>query len=214
MNNKITLVIASTILLMSCYFNSAKAALIQSDYLVLGDNLAVYDEDTNLTWLDLSVTDGIAYEYANTPHNSNGFDYAKSNEVIQLFSGFFGDSLVFSSTGLSTGNTSLAQEFFTLFGSTSTNSSFGFFFDSNNKFSLAGVTKSGVVYTPDFTSNYGRFYTSGNSGVGSYLVKQGRVTIEATVVVISPDTSVSVPEPTSLVILAFGMFGIMARRFS
>jgi hypothetical protein len=225
MNNKIILFLVSLVLLISCSFNNAMAGLIQSDYLELGDNLAVYDEATNLTWLDLSVTDASPYEEAIIPHRIHGFDYATGNQVIDLFSGFFGNSLVFSSPGYSTGNNSLALAFFSLFGPTSASSSLGFFFDNNNKFSLAGVTKGGgKLYTPDFPVQYNKYYDVGNSGVGTYLVKEGRITFEEPVIAafsprILPSTpvpapAVSVPEPSTLAIFALGIIGLASRRFS
>ncbi|MCO4799338.1 MAG: PEP-CTERM sorting domain-containing protein [Colwelliaceae bacterium] len=224
MTKKIILIIVSGVISLCCYVNDVKAGLIQSDYIELGDNLAVYDESTNLTWLDLSVTDSNPYEQAITPHNNNGFGYATANQVVELFSGFFGNSLVFSSQGYSTGNISSSQNFFTLFGATSASSSWGFFFDSNNKFSLAGVTLGGgKIYSPDFPANYSRYYDSGNSGVGTYLVKEGRIIIEKPVVAAFAPAALPLPaalpavtvsEPTSLAIFALGVFGLLVRRIS
>ncbi|MDG1751217.1 MAG: PEP-CTERM sorting domain-containing protein [Thalassotalea sp.] len=222
MNNK-TLSLVSLVVLISCFINNARAGLIQSDYLELGDNLAVYDEATNLTWLDLSVTDATPFEQAIIPHRDNGFGYATANQVVQLFSKFFGNSLVFSSQGYSTGNTLSSQTFFTLFGGTSASSSWGFFFDDNNKFSLAGVTLGGgKLYSPDFPANYSRYYESGNSGVGTYLVKEGRITIKEPVAAAFAPRNLlpvaapvaTVPEPTSIAILALGGVGLIFRCVS
>lgn len=206
------LMVVFGVLLNSGNTKNAEAALIQSDYLTLGDNLAVYDEDTDLTWLDLSVTDGKAYESALIPHHEKGFNYAKSSHVTQLFLNFFGETVSYNSPGYSTGNNLLAQEFSTLFGLTSASSSFGFFFDNENKFSLFGVTLGGgKLYAPDFPVDYNKYYDIGNSGVGTYLVKQGRISFDEPVITaFSP--RVAVPEPASLLIFIFGSLGLFVNR--
>lgn len=219
MNKKIALI--GIILSISFNMNNAIAGLIQSDYLKHGDNLAVYDEATNLTWLDLSVTDGNPYEADISIHD--GFNYATSQQVIQLFSGFFGSSVTFESQGYSEGNTLLSNQFFSLFGPTSADSSFGFFFDKNNKYSLAGASLSkGKLYAPDFTSNYARYYHSGNSGVGLFLVKKGAINIEKPIIqtipaeftslaAVIPTSSVS--EPSTIVIFTLGIILLASCRF-
>lgn len=212
MQNKLMLIIVLSVVFSCISSKYAEAALIQSDYLNFGDNLAVYDETTNLTWLDLSVTDGKSYENALTPHDENGFSYAKGFQVSQLFFNFFGESISYSSLGYSTGNALVTQAFATLFGLTSASSSFGFYFDHNNKFSLFGVTTgSGKVYTPEFPVDYSKYYDSGNSGVGTYLVREGRISFDEPV---SPrlEPPVTVPEPTSLAIFIVGIIGVLTSR--
>ncbi|MDO6446611.1 hypothetical protein Q4493_12575 [Colwellia sp. 1_MG-2023] len=215
MQYKLVLIILGV--LFSCdSTKNAEAALIQSDYVNYGDNLAVYDEATNLTWLDLSVTDGKAYENALTPHNENGFSYANGSQVTQLFLSFFGESVSYNSPGYSTGNTVLAQKFSSLFGLTSASSSFGFYFDNENKFSLFGVTLGGgKVYSPEFPVDYSKYYDTGNSGVGTYLVREGRITLDEPVITaysprLAPPLSVS--EPTGFITFIFGILGVLAYR--
>ena len=216
MQNKLVVALILGMFFSSCLVKNAQAGLIQSDYLNWGDNLAVYDEATNLTWLDLTVTDGKAYENALTPHNENGFSYAKGSQVAQLFFNFFGESISYSSPGYSTGNALVTQAFATLFGLTSTSSSFGFYFDNNNKFSLTGITLGGgKIYAPDFPVDYSKYYDTGNSGVGTYLVREGRITIdEPTLTSLAPRgaSPLTVPEPTSLVTFIFGILGVLACR--
>ena len=86
--------IAATCLLLSasCISN---AALINADYLTAGDGLAVYDTVTGKTWLDLSVTNNIAYNNVNVAN----YRYATSTEVTDLFDTYWGD-LTYNSNGL------------------------------------------------------------------------------------------------------------------
>ncbi len=56
------------ILLLST--NKAFAGLVEADYIADGDNLAVYDEESGLTWLDFSVFDVVmGYEDASTSYD-------------------------------------------------------------------------------------------------------------------------------------------------
>lgn len=92
-----------TLLLTLCSFSSY-AALIEKDWLNYGDNLLVIDTNTNLEWLDLSMTDGQTFEEVNSQLNIGntfeGFRFATEVEIFNLYENAgFNYSLNGQSTG-------------------------------------------------------------------------------------------------------------------
>tara|TARA_Y100001956_G_scaffold82449_1_gene103379 strand:+ start:2554 stop:3225 length:672 start_codon:yes stop_codon:yes gene_type:complete len=79
-------ILAAAIGLMT--ISSAHAELIESDYESTGDNQAVFDTNTNLTWLDLDLTVGMSIEQAE--ESFEGWRVATYDEVFALFTSFFG----------------------------------------------------------------------------------------------------------------------------
>jgi len=87
---KILLILISIGLLIFGVIGTVGADLIEKDFLIAGDKLLTYDEDTGLEWLDLNLTVGQSYasiiagygEYITT----YGFRYATDTELIDLYS--------------------------------------------------------------------------------------------------------------------------------
>jgi hypothetical protein len=202
--------ITGLILSVSCLVNSANAGLIQSDYLTLGDNLAVYDEDLNLTWLDLSLTDGLSYAVALASHSD--FQYASDLQVTTLFNNFFGATTTYNADGSGTSDWTTTGNFVTLFGPTYASffglSSYGWFYDDLGAFRRAGATASfnAEVIGPNSTINSTSFINTGDQLTGTYLVRAGRIDL-------TPPVVTDVPEPSTLAILGLTLLGLASRRF-
>lgn len=68
---------------------AANSAVVQADWQSAGDNLQVYDDVTDLTWLDLTVTAGLSYNAVFAELGSGGdyegYRFATSSEVETLF---------------------------------------------------------------------------------------------------------------------------------
>jgi len=63
------------------------AALIESDYLSLGDSLITYDSSSHLEWLDISQTRSLTINQINSNYGGfagSGFRYASTDEVLGL----------------------------------------------------------------------------------------------------------------------------------
>lgn len=79
-------ILAAAIGLMS--ISSAHAEFLEADFESSGDNQAVIDTATNLTWLDLDVTAGMSVEQAKDAFD--GWRLATFDEVTTMFNNFFG----------------------------------------------------------------------------------------------------------------------------
>ena len=188
----------------------ADASLIQSDYLTLGDGLAVYDDATNLTWLDLSLTRGLSYDQATNQHV--GFAHASDSNVNTLLNNFFG-TINYNKYGYTpTGEIELAPLFTELFGNADdidrgrTIFSYGYFIDDKDFYRLAGANTAGQVFGPDYFSNQDRWKENGHRRNGVFLVRTGEILID------DPNLT-KVPEPSTLAIFALGVIGLASRRF-
>jgi len=187
------------ILTVSSFANSG---VIQSDFLTIGDELAVYDESTNLTWLDLSLTRGLSYEQAISTYSK--FRHATHTEVTTLFTNFFG---ILETTN-EIGSSSKATDFVDVFGPTFAELSLGRFYDDDNISRIAGAYFTfSHVYTPDPGSHWVGIEDEVESSVGIYIVYDGSLTFN------EPQPDVSIPEPSTLAIFALGMIGLASRRF-
>ncbi len=66
----------------------AEATLVESDWNTIGDNAILIDSETQLEWLDLSLTAGLSFDYVSanliTNGDFEGFRYASRTELHQL----------------------------------------------------------------------------------------------------------------------------------
>lgn len=211
----------------------SKATLINSDYLSLNDGLAVFDTDTGLTWLDISVTQGLGYNQAIIP----GYRYATNSEIESLFSRYWGVLPYNAVTGISDVSGADVHEpgfdWFALWGGdeqTTDNAyyteelvrSYGFYKDEANVLRMAGMRawnytdKSAfdlidagdshdrlIVHGDSYYWNAAAFLNTGGSDYGTYLVKIPAST--------GPGGD-SVPEPPVLAFLLIGLLGLGLHR--
>jgi hypothetical protein len=174
------------ILPLFCIVNIAKAGLIETDFEELNDNLAVYDTVTELTWLDLSVTDGLSYNAAGAAYSM--YRYATETEVVDLFSSFF-SGINFSTTfGATLTNNSKTIEFRRLFGETLPAHSFGMFLNDNGRIDSLGTFGQKVAHNPNFVLDDP---DASKHWHGVFMVR--------------------IPEPSTVVIFAIGLIGLASR---
>ena len=151
------------------------------------------DTESGLDWLDLSVTDGQAYNSATTLNP--GWRYATNAEVENifglLFEGYYNTDGGFShsSDGAYADQSIDVDNFISLFGLTGTNSSadlsWGFYEDESMTLRLFGVTDffdgRTIVYGPNHTPDFDGSRPTGSGLVGNYLVRETVVPIPAAV---------------------------------
>lgn len=69
--------------------SQANAALVQADWKMAGDNAITLDTDSNLEWLDVSLSVNQSFNYVSTQFGTgglySGFRYATGDEVATLF---------------------------------------------------------------------------------------------------------------------------------
>ena len=183
----------------------APAALIAHDLLAPGDALMTYDSDTNLEWLDLTLTKNQSYTgvEASIYFTNHGFRHATTDEVTTLFENAGGTV----NTPFNAANLAPAQLLLGLMGCTDTAAFCGagpVGTGSGWAQNLADLT---LAYTPSYAvtqlGTLGRFVTPGGSGgfgtkvstTGNYLVR----------------VFVPVPEPGTALLLGLGFAAVAIR---
>ena len=73
----------------STFATPASTSLVSEDFLTAGDGLLTLDTDTNLEWLDLTLTKGQSYNAVAAGYNgyttTDGFVFANWDQVATLF---------------------------------------------------------------------------------------------------------------------------------
>ncbi|MDN4503222.1 hypothetical protein QX776_12480 [Alteromonadaceae bacterium BrNp21-10] len=211
-------IIFSSFLLMSL---TANAALIQWDAFNDGDNLAVKDTDSDLVWLDLSLTAGLSFNQARTAYS--GWIVPALDQIKALFESAFPIHNI--SSGLTYDHactTSICAEqygnWINLFGAVDySRYSLGYYLDAGNNVSLLGASKKYnrepvtlAIYTTFFTFGpqySGTFDADETSSLWStFLIKHQEPAQEFADVqlILSPSTTVSEP-PVFWLMLAMMM---------
>lgn len=199
----------SSLVSITCLSNTANAALINSDYISANDKLTVVDTETNLEWLDLSLTSGLTLEEANVQFSD--YRLPTSDEFFALFDGFFdGWQLNPSDDTRSIYQEDIlfdkVEQWYDLFGLTTDPTphlsiSYGWVYD-NDKLSSIGVSSlKGLSYQPDQATIYGR--DSWNWGSGS-------VSFSDTGVYLVRD--MQIPEPNSLLLITISLLCLLKRK--
>jgi hypothetical protein len=178
------------IAIVLCYSSFSIAGLINADYLITGDNLAVYDDESGLTWLDLSVTGNISIEQG-AGYDSN-FRLATNSEVETLYLHAW-PNLTDHTTNTRLPRSELFTGWRDLFGATGDYNSYGLYKDEDDITRILGVSWYGSGYTlsPEDTVDVDNL--SYRLAAGVFLVQ--------------------VPVPSTLAIFAFGMIALASRRF-
>jgi len=206
--NSITLVKALLLCIAISALNNAQASLIETDYQTDNDNLAVYDEDTGLTWLDMTLTTSMGYEEAMNTYD--GYRMATKEDVTELFNNYFGE-LSYNAQGIYYDYDETAVNYFIdLFGATEDTmltSSDGFYLDGD----ILRVTSVGVwenadesndgyltdIYGTSYTANMSSFYENGANFSGFFLIKE---------------TATEVNEPQMLGLALLILFGLVTNK--
>jgi hypothetical protein len=224
-----TIFAVSTIALASM---SASAQLISTDWKSTGDKLATLDESTGIEWLDLTQTDGMSIDTAESLLSSRfeGWRLPTRSEVTQLMVNAFPSQASFvqgsGSKGLTNTTTdNEADNFRLMFGTTQV---------SSNYDSTLGMFKNdpGGQYSALMSGAYDRkyddritlysnlnttTYTSySNTSYGVYLVSDGGTTQSSlndpSLNANNANAPSSVPLPATAALLGLGLLGFGARR--
>jgi hypothetical protein len=195
------------LLFLALFFASPSfAGLITLDWKEAGDDLILFDSDTNTEWLNHSQTRGLSYstvlEESNTGGAFEGFRVAQLNEIVQLFGSF----------GLQIVNPTVDSGYFLNAEDTNrlvniknlTGSDFYAYYDYTFYFpGLEGELVKSTLMVPDFNSqgyigfDSGWFVDQASFGVSTWLVRD----------------AISVPEPSLLSLLFISLvFLLFVRR--
>jgi hypothetical protein len=210
---------------------SANAELISTDWKNTGDGLATLDESTGIEWLDLTQTDGMSIDAAESLLSSTfaGWRLPTRTEVTQLMINAFPSQTYMQGTGYYTATNTTADNevdnFSQLFGITYSNStldySMGIF--KNNPGENYSVIYSGVrdrrsdEHVGFYLNQYFNNDTNAAaSHLGVYLVSDGGTTLSSindpSLNANNANAPASVPLPATAALLGFGLLGFGARR--
>jgi hypothetical protein len=229
MNKLQKLFAVSTLALASM---SASAQLISTDWKNTGDKLATLDESTGIEWLDLTQTDGMSIDTAESLLSSRfeGWRLPTRSEVTQLMVNAFPSeaSLVQGSGAWGRTNTTTdneADNFRLLFGTTqvssSSDTSYGLFKnDPGGQYSVlisgAYDTKSDDYITLYSNANFTNDTSYTSSSYAVYLVSDGGTTQSSlndpSLNANNANAPSSVPLPATAALLGLGLLGFGARR--
>jgi MYXO-CTERM domain-containing protein len=211
--------------------------LVESDWQNTGDALATLDTDTGIEWLDLTQTDGMSINQAETSTVSGGtfegWIFPTSAEVTQMIVNAFPSQASKAQAGVDfvITNTTIDNEadaFRALFGRTNYNTGY---------FHTLGILKGEASQTGDViysgsddkrNSEFVRIslnkyisnlYSYKNTTFGVYLVSDGGTTLSSQMDPSINANNVNAPAadvsaPALLGLMGLGLFGFAARRRS
>lgn len=187
-------------LLLVTAISSHALPITNADAFIAGDQKAIKDTASGLTWLDYGITNNVSYNQVVSQLNSTflGWRLPSETEVKELWSNMFSAlpgwqaNTYGTGWGSFTGDTSGISS---LFGTNMSNYALGWFKGDDEKLKFALITQNrsflygqGADYT-QYYSNVAHPYYS------TMLVK-----------------SASVPEPSTLLLMALGLLGLGAAR--
>ncbi|MFQ3188915.1 MAG: hypothetical protein ACI936_000035 [Paraglaciecola sp.] len=224
-----TIFAVSTLALASM---SASAQLISTDWKSTGDKLATLDESTGIEWLDLTQTDGMSIDTAESYLSSRfeGWRLPTRSEVTQLMvNAFPSQASYMQGSGARSFNYSTtdneADNFRHLFGTAYASSSWDYILGmfKNDPGGQYSVLRSGVADRRD--DNYGSLYSNINTtndtsysttSYSVYLVSDGGTTQSSlndpSLNANNANAPSSVPLPATAALLGLGLLGFGARR--
>lgn len=192
--------------------------IVQADAFSAGDNKAVLDTNTNLTWLDFDINNARSFNQVMSELNSTylGWRLPTETEVRQLWGSLFNGTL----------NTIEQYEICNLWGankSPSDNTPFqaqGKFIDDNGYFSSAGFLEEGKIINKDKSIN--KYYVdgsvSGDVSLGNRIYDGSSFPSfnygyeEISTLLVRDNRTVSVPEPSTFILFGIGLFALILRR--
>lgn len=195
--------------------------IVQADAFSVGDNKAALETGTGLVWMDFGVNQHYSYSQVVSKLNTEylGWRLPTQSEVINLWSGLFSTMPGWlTNTGIGfIGSTSLDSEFDNIF------AVFGSGLDSTN---ITTDMNTGVTETWTARSGFGVFkFDSGNFGMVSmespydavhvsealYLDLHGVDASDWYGTMLVKNTNV--PEPSSVILLGFGLLLVRRRAY-
>lgn len=176
--------IALALLVTGLFLSGQAQASLSSRDSAFGGGTITYDSDTNLEWLDLTVTQGQSFNdvFASLASTYKGYRYASSDEVLR----FFSDGGVTEGSNLSALNVlnlwGILSDDTDMFGIRSilsyglvSNINFGYGTPAHNSVGLASISVQRNAYESSEILNYPYPDTSGDFLTGSALVRVATV---------------------------------------
>ena len=212
-----------TLLTIFSIANAQALPIIQADAFSAGDNKAIIDTSTGLTWLDFGVNKAMSFNDVMDKLNTTyvGWRLPTQNEVYSLW-----DRLL---TGISSDD---GYEIFDIWGANrgphdhSPYSAWGYFIDDNGYLGHGALLETGNVventyggpdkYYLDGTVEGGVYLGAGKVYDGSLSYYPFNMGIEEISTLLVRDTAVtnstSVPEPSAILLFGLGLFGLALSR--
>ena len=197
------------------------AGLIEADFNSAGDGQLTVDQENNLEWLDLSLTDDISANQAFAAYSAYGFRIATAQELLSLYISAGIDNVIdFSFNfpmavhGATPANTTYNVSSPSSLANLTSLYTFLAGDDDNDAFAI-GTWVHGYLAKHNATENYlGRLKVDGSMGAahvnsnGTYYNHDSITPNIGTFLV----RDVQVPEPSSIAILGLALVGFAVRK--
>ena len=181
----------------------SQAEFIEQDLFIAGDKSVLTDTNSNLSWLDLNITNSDSYNETITrlSEDLSNFRLATEAEIVNLFASIFP-----SLTGVIDGFVNISDSnvldemtsFYTLLGG-SNSFLYGNFYDDSGARRLAGL-------------DLGLGWYQGASNIRSYAHWDDNTPVGHGVFLVQEVSAVPIPSAISLFLI--GMFGFVLKRKS
>lgn len=196
--------------------------IIQADAFNAGDNKAILDTTTNLTWLDFDINNGTSFNHVMSELNTTylGWRLPTESEVRKLWSSLFTDTI----------STDDQYEICNLWGANKSPSdntpfqAYGNFIDDNGYLGHGGFLEGGSVINHG-SNKLEKFYVDGTFSAsvssGSGKIYDGSTSyppfnfwgVEEISTLLVRDAKVSsVPEPSTFILFGLGLIPLLLRR--
>lgn len=212
--------ISAMVLMTGLISHHVNAALISTDWKVLGDAQATLDTETGIEWLDLSLTSKLSFNALLERLQTDllGWKFATQDQVAQLHLNYAPNLYSETASYVGAKNAQMAP-WRNLFGFTGGDASMGVFSKDNGTWGIVGAYRSGLPrwYTMGGSMGPDDMQALVNIWAGYFLVSDGGLTLSSisdpTLNANNPNSPINQAPADVPAHAAFGFLGLLLMAF-